>query len=611
MGEQPFQILVILLERPGEMVSREQLRAKLWAQDTFVDFDHGLNSAVQRLRDCLSDSAGKPRWVETLPRRGYRFVGQVEWSDLSSKTLPKPSSERQDEGPDGETQPSVRVGPAQVPARASSVSRRIALLIVVALVLFLAAVPIVKRIREARSANQALRIKSLAVLPLENLSGDPAQEYFADGMTDELITELARIPNLRVVSRTSVMQNKGKNKSLQQIARELNVDAIVEGSVVRSGDKVRITAQLIDARDDRHLWAQSFEGQMSDILSLQDSVAAEIAAQAKVMLTPASRSDKRSVASIEPAAHDAYLRGRYFLNKRDAGRSATYFQQAISIDPAYASAYAGLANALSSQSALEMATPEDVMPKATAAAKRAIELDPENGEAYTVLGFIETSYEWDWAAAERDLTKGIELSPNDSLAEIHFVAYLDAMNRPEEAVTHMRRALLLDPLSFFMTRHLGSALFFARHYDEALYYLRRAQEMEPSVPGVVDNWISWINEKKGMQEEAVHYDLAAMGSSVSQAERDKLLHTFQRSGWKAYWQAHIEQMSTEKESCAPYDVGVSYLRLGERGQAFLWLNKALERKCLWAIWLKVDPMVDDARTDPRYRVLLQKMNLAN
>jgi TolB-like protein/DNA-binding winged helix-turn-helix (wHTH) protein len=249
MGDQAFQILCMLLKRPGEMVTREELRAELWADDTFVDFDHGLNSAVQRLRDCLSDSAGKPRWVQTIPRRGYRFIGQVEWTDegLPSEILPKRASESQDEGSDREIQPSARVGPSPAPGIVRAFSRRIALLGVVALVLFLAAVPIGKWIQDARSAKRALLIKTLAVLPLENLSGDPAQEYFADGMTDEVITMLAKNPSLRVISRTSVMQYKKVHRPLREIAQELGVDGILEGSVGRTGNRVHVTAQLIHA----------------------------------------------------------------------------------------------------------------------------------------------------------------------------------------------------------------------------------------------------------------------------------------------------------------------------------------------------------------------------
>ncbi len=342
------------------------------------------------------------------------------------------------------------------------------------------------------------------MLPLQNLSGDSGQEYFADGMTDELITELARIPNLRVVSRTSVMAEKGSRRSLPDIARQLGVDAIVEGSIVRSGDRIRITAQLIDARTDRHVWAQSFEGPGSDVLSLQDSVAQQIATQARLVLAPPSPRPQ-----VNPAAHDAYLRGRYFFNKQDFTHSLESFQQAIALDPNYASAYAGYASALDAATTFGIGAPEQLMPKALAAAQRAIQLDPQNGEAYTELGSIQTIYEWDWTAAEQNLTRGISLNPNDSLAEFKYAVYLDATGRPQDAVTHMRRALQLDPLSFLVNRRLGATLYLAREYDAALAQLQRAAEMEQQ-PGSIDNYVSLIYEMKGEHEKAVQHDLMAL-----------------------------------------------------------------------------------------------------
>jgi tetratricopeptide (TPR) repeat protein len=310
-----------------------------------------------------------------------------------------------------------------------------------------------------------------------------------------------------------------------------------------------------------------------------------------------------------PAAREAYLRGRYFLSKREAGKSTAYFEQAVSLDPSSASAYAGLSDSLESQTLMGMARPEDAMPKALAAAKRAIALDSQNGEAYAALGSIETTYEWDWAAAEHKLTRAIALSPAYPLAEMRYAVFLDAMNRTGEAITHMRRALQLDPLSFLMNRHMGSTLFFARHYDEALYHLRRAGEMEPQST-VVENWISWTYEKKGMQDEAVSHDLASLRTDLPQAQLERLRSLYQRAGWKAYWLKRIDLMSHDtQQGCTAYDVGINYLRLGNQDQAFLWLNRAIDQRCFWMIWLKVNPLLDDLRSDQRYAGLLGRMNL--
>jgi TolB-like protein len=585
------------------------------------------------LREALGDKADKPRYIETLPRRGYRFVAPVslgrtavrtedegvasvphapsaesarppaEAAGLSAPLTSQDSAASYGDPRSGPKAPSPRLSAWLTALRAGAVPA----LLVTAITL--GAVGWRNRFL-ARAAEP--QIKSLAVLPLDNLSGDPSQDYFADGMTDELITELARIPALRVVSRTSVMQvrDKGTHKPLQQIAGTLNVDALVEGSVVRFGDKVRITAQLIDARSDKHLWAQSFEGPTSDVLSLQDSVAREIASQTKTVLTPPARGD-RNTKPINPAAYDAYLRGRYFLSKRDAVKSAAYFQQAISLDASYASAYAGLADSFETQSIWGYIKTEDGMPKALAAAKRAIELDPENGEAYVSLGAIETSYEWNWAAAERDLTHAIALSPSYSYAELRYAILLDATGRPEDAVTHMQRALELDPLSFYVNRQLGSILYFARHYDEALYYLRRAGEMEPTLVGIVEGWISAIYEKEGRQDDAVAHELVALGGDHPQIEVERLRSIYQHAGWKAYWQARIDMIApdADRDPSVPCALGENYLRLGDRDLAFSWFNQAVDQRCWCMTLLKVDPLMDDIRTDSRYHDLLRRLNL--
>jgi TolB-like protein/DNA-binding winged helix-turn-helix (wHTH) protein/Tfp pilus assembly protein PilF len=640
---QSFDVLATLLSRPGELVTREELQRKLWPAESFGDFEHGLNAAVNRLREALSDSADQPRFIETLPRRGYRFVAPVERDrfggpksplctsgvPVESSTSPAvPDAERTSTHgigqeselpiagaepsaePDSTARHSQAVLPANVegpPALPEShkttwgVGPRWALLVLGVVML------VGLGIYLARKPVQAGPIHSLAVLPLENLSGDPNQEYFADGMTDELITELARVPDLRVVSRTSVMRDKGSKEPLRQIASELGVDAIVEGSAIRSGDRVRITAQLVDARSDRHLWAQSFEEETADALSLQGRVAREIAAQAKLALGPPRMEARR----IDPAAHDAYLRGLYFLHKRDAVKSTAYFQQAISLDPAYAAAYASLSDALELQSWAGLVPSVALMRQAMAAARQAVNLDPGSGEAYSALGSLEMDYARDWVAAERDMRRGIALSPSYSIAELNYSTYLDAVHREEDAVTHMRRALTLDPLSFLMNRHLGSALYMARHYDEAMYYLQRASEMEPGTPQVVQNWVSWIYEKRGMHAEAVRADLLSLAEHKDKANLDSLRRAYEKGGWTAYQQARIDFFRHLAPSpCIPYEIGVSYLRLGNREQAFSGLNQAIDQYCLWMNWPKVNPLLDDIRTDPRFRDLLKRLNLS-
>jgi TolB-like protein/DNA-binding winged helix-turn-helix (wHTH) protein/Tfp pilus assembly protein PilF len=576
-----LRLLLYLIENRGRLVRKQEILDAVWADAAVTE--SALTRSVGLLRKTLDDDSREPRFIETVPTAGYRFIAHVdttandEPTTIQSLTPPTPS-----------------------PRAQTSHTPRSHFRLAAILVACLAAVATVWLLA---SRHQSAPIRSLAVLPLDNLSGDPSQEYFADGMTDELITELARIPNLRVVSRTSVMADKGSRRSLPDIARQLNVDAIVEGSIVRSGDRIRITAQLIDARTDRHLWAQSFEGPASDVLSLQDSDAQQIATQARLVLAPPSPR-----APVNPAAHDAYLRGRYFFNKQDLPHSLECFQQAIALDPTYASAYAGYASALDAASTFGIGAPEQLMPKALAAAQRAIELDPQNGEAYTALGSVQTIYEWDWTAAEQNLTRGISLNPNDSIAEFKYAVYLDAAGRPQDAVTHMRRALQLDPLSFIVNRRLGATLYLARQNDAALAQLQRAAEMEHR-PGSIDSYISLIYEQKGDHDEAVQYDLVALHEDQPQLDIAALLGVYQQHGWQSYWGARTRALlTTSAQPCTAYEIGIDDLRVNELDHAFNSFQHALDSHCFYMTLIRVDPLFDSVRHDSRYAALLTRMH---
>ena len=578
-----LRLLLYLIQNRGRLVRKQELLDTVWADAAVTE--SALTRSVGLLRKTLDDDSREPRFIETVPTAGYRFVAQVEIApelQPAATAVPPPSS------------------PTPLAAAATTPQRHLPpwLIAGACLVLLIASAWLVVSRLHAAPA-----IHSLAVLPLDNLSGDPSQEYFADGMTDELITQLARTPNLRVVSRTSVMADKGSRRSLPDIARELDVDAIVEGSTVRSGNRIRITAQLIDARTDRHLWAQSFEGPATDVLSLQDNVAQQIAAQARLVLTPPS--PRRPV---NPAAHDAYLRGRYFFNKQDFGHSVEYYQQAISLDPDYASAYAGYASALDEATTFGFGSPEEVMPKAVAAAERAIQLDSQNGEAYTALGSVQTIYEWDWPAAEQNLTRGISLNPNDSIAEFKYAVYLDAMGRPQDAVTHMRRALQLDPLSFIVNRRLGATLYLAHQYDAAIAQLERAAEMEDR-PGSIDNYLSLIYEQKSDRDEAVWHDLSALQVDYPKLDTNALLRVYQQRGWQSYWSARTRAFLTfPAVPCTDYEIGIDDLRAGELDHAFNSFQHALGNHCFYMALVRVDPLFDSVRQDSRYATLLRYMH---
>ncbi len=595
-----------------------------------ADYDPDIDATVrveasrlrQRLREYY-DTAGKtdPILIE-IPKGGYGAVFTSREGNTHSPAshAASPLQEKSNATGAGFIRTQVSDSAAVVLApdltaassptgRTPHSTRRIKVTVGVVVVLaVIAAVVVIGLWLGKRRLQRVGPIRSLAVLPLQNLSMNANEEYFVDGMTDALITELAHIPNLRVVSRTSVMQEKGNKKPLRQIASELNVDAVVEGSVVRSGDRVRVTVQLIDARDDRHLWAQSYEEQMTDILALQDKLVREIALQAQAALAPSQ--EKLLSGRIEPGAYDLYLHGLYFLNQREIDKSVSYLQQAVAKDPSYAPAYAGLAEALTTQGVSGGSAHPEEQSKALAAAKHAIELDPGSGEAYAALGLVEINYGKDWAAAGRDLEKAIALSPSDSLAEMNYCIYLDAMDRSEDAVAHMRRALQLDPRSFLMNRQMGVVLYFTRHYGESLTYLQRAIEIEPSRSGYVQGWITPVYEMSFRYDDAERSDLLKLGIRLPAAKLAPLRLAYQRGGWKAYQAARIELIAKQPgNGCDLYEVGESYLRLGDKDRAFSWLARGIEAGCFLGDSVPVQPLLDTIRSDPRFPELLRLAHL--
>ncbi len=602
LERKPLELLILLVTRHGQVVTREEIAQRLWDREVFVDIEHGINTAIRKIRQTLGDSADLPQFVLTVSGSGYRFIATVTdvEPDVAEPTQSPDVPIEPPPTPPGISSAHSILSAVKLRHRLWVVTVLCASVLVAILTLTMGPHPLAAAFlhRDSRAA-----IGSIAVLPLQNLSGDPSQEYFADGMTDELTTQLARIANLRVVSRTSVMANKGSRRPLPDIARQLGVDAIVEGSIVRSGDRIRITAQLIDARTDRHLWAQSFEGSASDVLSLQDSVAKQIATQARLVLSPPSPR-----APVNPAAHDAYLRGRYFFNKQDFSHSLEYFQQAVALDPGYASAQAGYASALDAATTYSIGPPDQLMPKARAAALRAIQLDPQNGEAYTELGSVQTIYEWDWTAAEQNLARGISLNPNDSIAEFKYAIYLDAVDRPQDAVTHMRRALQLDPLSFLVNRRLGVALYYDRQYDAALAQLKLSAEMEQG-SGSIEHYAGLIYEQKGDHDEAVRQNLIALHEDLPQLDNAALLNVYRQRGWDAYWRARSRALpTTSARSCTAYEIGLDDLRVKELDHAFESFQRAMDNHCFSMAFIRVDPLFDSVRHDSRYAALLTRMH---
>ncbi len=597
-----MELLILLAARQGQLVTRAEIAQRLWSSEVFVDTEHGINTAIRKLRHLLCDDPENPKFIQTVTGMGYRIVAPITTvessaSEVESATAPVISAEVPKE-------PDEEKSPQQSPRSRTQISLALTTGLVLIATFALTTSPrsLVARLLH-RDTEPA--ITSLAVLPLDNLSGDPNQEYFADGMTDELTTMLAKESSLRIVSRTSVMQYKAAHRPLPEIARALNVDAILEGSVSRANGQVHMTLQLIRADTDAHLWAESYDRSDNDVAALPNQAAQAIARRLhSAVALPGSAH------TVSPEAHDAYLRGRYFLQKREADKSTQYFQQAISIDPSWSLAYSGLAAAVQSEGVLSLMRPQDSMTRSEAAARRAIELDPENGEAYSTLGLTQAVFEWDWSDAEENLKRGIALSPNSSDAELHYAIYLDAVNRPEDAVVHMRRALEMEPGSFLMNRHLGSTLFFARHYDEALVHLQQALEMEPGKQNFVAGWASRIYEMKGMRDKAVESDALDVGLEAPDANAGSMLAIYRRDGWNAYWEARMKMMlARQNDLCVPYDIGVNYIRLGKPDLAFSRISAAIDQKCWESTWMMVDPTLDGIRFDSRYNDLLKRMNL--
>jgi TolB-like protein/DNA-binding winged helix-turn-helix (wHTH) protein/Flp pilus assembly protein TadD len=606
--QQPLKLLEILLEHRGEVVTREELRSRVWPNESFGDFDQALNIAIGKLRSALGDSAENPRFIETLPKRGYRFIADV--SVVGTDARPKQQEPMAGDLPG--TDPGHKI---QGIGLAVSSQRRLLptrwIMVAMALVLSLAILSI--WLFRSRTPGPT-GISSIAVLPLENLSGDASQNYFADGMTDELITDLAQISALRVISRTSVMVYKGARKSLPQIARELNVDAVVEGTVLRSGDRVRITAQLIEASTDKHLWSQSYEGELRDTLALQNRVASAIADQIRINLTPQEQAALKNVRVVNPEAYESYLKGRYFWNKRTADGlkvALAYFNQAIEEDPKYAQAYSGLTDtyALLGDWQYGVMTPKEAFPKAKAAAIKALELDSTLGEAHNSLAFVLDGFDWDFDSAGKEFRRAIELSPGYATAHHWYAWHLSLLGRYDEAIAEMRKAENLDPLSLIINADLAELLVLAHSYDESIRQSRKTIEMDPNF-ALAHNQLAQAYLQKHMYDEAVaELQKAVQLSGDSPTCIANLARAYVASGNRSEAVKLLDDL--KKRSNPGYsnvsEIAMIYASLGNTDQAMNWLEKGYEERFNPGVLLR--PGFDPLRSDSRFQNLAHRIGL--
>ena len=608
LQEQPLKVLRLLLEKPGQIISREELRSHIWPANTFVEFDQSLYSAMARLRDALGDTSDSPRYIETVARHGYRFIAPI----TALPEIASPQMHNTDPPLDRPSDPALQT-PRQ-PATAQAIALRRSIFILFAGLLIgaaMLAISIAFNIAGAREwlYNRTHPIHSLAVLPLENLSGDPEQEYFADGMTDELITNLARLGNLRVVSRTSVMRFKKVSKPLAEIGRELNVDAVVEGSVERAGSRVRIRVQLIHADTERHLWAQTYDRELRDTLLLQSEAARDIVQQIQSSLASSPRQPSSSPRHVSPQAYEAYLRGLFFSNKRspdDFTRAINHFQQAISIDPTYAAAYSGLSNALLGE--MFTGTPASkIRQQATSTAIKSIELDPFLPEAHDTLGGVHEFFDWDWPAAEREYRRALELNPNFATAHQDYAIFLSLQGRFDQAMIEAQRAQELDPLSPFIRTTYCWDLSFARRYEQAVQKCHEALDLDPNFLHAHGNLIGIYVAQHKPELAFQEFQKFAVSYRRDSAQLAEVQKSFQREGLPSLWRAQLRWSLAEESD--PYDIASLYALLGQADPAFAWLQKAYNQRSPQMEELKQESAFDQIRSDPRFSNLLHRLNL--
>jgi TolB-like protein/DNA-binding winged helix-turn-helix (wHTH) protein/Tfp pilus assembly protein PilF len=578
----PMELLILLVSKRGQLVSRDEIIDRLWGKDVFVDSEHGVNTAIRKIRNVLIDDPDRPRYIETVVGKGYRFIAAVS-VPLEEQLFPPP---------------------APAPAFAF---RKLLIIGACALVALVAGYGIVRRIWPTGGRTM------LAVLPFQNLSGDTEQDYFSDGMTEEMITQLGSLDpqRLGVIARTSAMSYKHSTKGVDQIGRELGVSYILEGSARREGGRVRITAQLIQVRDQSHVWAAEYDRELQSVLGIQTEVASAIGDEVRLKLTPAQRANRANLRVVNPEAYEAYLKGRYFMEKwteegTRVGRE--YFQQALQKDPSYALAYAGLADSyVWGRAGLP---PGEASERAKEAATKALQLDDTLGEPHAALAQIKFTHDWDWAGAQAEFTRAIELNPNDTNALHMYSHYLLSMGRIDESYAISTRALQHDPVSPTMQLHLGFHYLTARQYDLAIAQYQKILQTDPSYPDA-HNQLAVAYRKKGMPDQSVAEYLqeqTLLGATPDQLAALKEAYT--RSGMRGFFLTVLEFTEpSEQSSISPYQIASYYSILDKKDESFEWLKKAYETHDGGLVAIKTDSDFDSLHSDPRFAELLRRMNL--
>jgi TolB-like protein/DNA-binding winged helix-turn-helix (wHTH) protein/Tfp pilus assembly protein PilF len=591
--EQPFRVLTVLLQRPGEVVTREELRNQNWSPDTFVDFENSLNTAINKLRDALGDSADNPRFIETLPRRGYRFIAPV-------------SSDRQEKSPVASEESKV----ADEQQGKNPRTRRWLVLAVVAVLALLTLAYVTIRGRTKDAAHS--KINSLAVLPLKNLSGDPTQEYLADGMTEALIGRLSLIRGLRVISRTSVMSLKDSKLSARDIAKTLQVDALVEGSVIREGIRIRVYAQLIRGATDEHFWSETYDRELPDVLALESDVAQSVARKVEVTVTGEEHSRLVAARHVSPELYESYLKGQFAKgnSRAEIEQSIAYFEDAITKDATFAPAYVGLADAYERLGGSFLGAPTyETRPKVIRAAQKALDLDPGLAEAHALLGRI-LKKQFQWADAEAEYKQALALNPNNATAHLEYAEWLMSHGRVDEALAWSRRARELDPLGK-AGETIGWILFQARRYDDSIRELRSFLAVHPD-DAIAHLTLAFPMIVNGQAEETIP-DLEKTASMMhrSPGALELLATAHARAGHRAEALRLLKELRQRRKT--GYVQATSFINpnlgLGNYDEAFVWFERAYHEREGILQWLKVHPFFDPVRGDPRFADLLHRVGL--
>jgi TolB-like protein/DNA-binding winged helix-turn-helix (wHTH) protein len=603
LERKPMELLILLVARNGHLVTRTEIAERLWDRAVFVDTEHGINTAIRKIRQALRDDPEQPRFVQTVPGKGYRFV--CENNDEKSETNGDlPSAVPVPTGPAAEV--AAVAAPATAAAAAAKMYRSPAAAAVLLITIALAGTVVAFNVGVVRdrifSGGRARQIHSVAVIPLANLSGDASQDYFADGMTDELITALAKNRSLRVVSRTSAMQYKGVHRPVRDIARELGVDGILEGSIERTGNRVHMTVQLIYAPTDSHVWAESYDRDLNQAFSLPEELSQTVAKEVKTATSPTT-----SQRYINPEAHDAYLRGRYFWFSGNIAETLSYFEKAIQLQPDYAAAWSGLADTYS-MAGMGYRPPLEVMPKALEAARKAQELDDSASEVHTSMAAWNLFYGWDLPHADSEARRAIELNPNYAEGHQVRVETLLAMNREPEALAEQKRAVELD--AYVRPSILGVFYIGVRQYDAAINELRLQHTARPQDESVLMalSKAYWL---KGMYKESQETLEEGLRIENNQEALTTMHKAWILGGEKAVEQRGVENIKVQarKGYVYPYSLASTFAFAGDKEQTLKCLEEAYRQHAPDLITVQYDPIFDFVHDDPRYRAILKQMGL--